>query len=359
MKGAVFLANIVMLLGGPTFAAADADAAAANSANSQWKRDLDARSQRMPSGIVEFEQAVIMFPADGSGTPVGQYLQHVKLGWKGGRLLSVTTNVQRPHVRYVCAFDGHVNQTLTEGAVLLDGTTTRPSFPTGIVRDAAYSLDTDMTDFQPVLLSVQPFHPQLGRISRSNVREINRGPVLDGREMAAINVSGNASSLSQELWLDPQRQHAVVRISKTNSKGRLLSQIDLDCQRTPSGEFLPDSWTIQGFDDNRVLRRQVTATVQRWEFERSLDDDDFRIDFPAGTVVTDVRSDEDYVVKPGNVKRVILSDDRNATYEQWLASESGEAHSSVYVFPLWYGLAIVCVAFVVVGGGFVLRSRWR
>jgi hypothetical protein len=325
-----------------------------------WLGDIENRARRLRTAAVEYEQEVVTFPGEESDEPIGRYGERVSMQWDDGKLLIVIQNSKLRHVRRVCAFDGRLYQMLVEGALLFDGVSTRPTYSSGIIREAGYSGCVTEIEFQPLLLAIQPFHRQLGRIDLASVRELSKKPTLDGRILVALEVRTSRSSPTHhELWLDPERNHALVRIF-TVTKGHILRQSDITHRDVPGEGYLPQHWTIHDLREDGSLWRQVSATIQQWDITGLLEASDFGVQFPAGSVVTDMRTEEDYVVTPGGGRRLILPHETNATYEQWVRTESGQAHGAARGrWPYYWAIAggVVCTLFTAAILAGIVRRR--
>jgi hypothetical protein len=74
------------------------------------------------------------------------------------------------------------------------------------------------------------------------------------------------------------------------------------------------------------LNHLSEINVLAYEINPKTSPEDFTIEFPAGTWVTDEMQGIDYIVRPGGEKRLITMAEKTAqlSYEQLLNSETGE-----------------------------------
>jgi len=138
-------------------------------------------------------------------------------------------------------------------------------------------------------------------------------------------------------WLDPAKDYSLVRFILASPEAIGLQQ---DCiyERSDEGCWVPVEWTTTRFDIKGIPTSINHARVSEYKINPTFAKDEFDITFPPGTVVSDSRPrvkpqrnpherarTADYLVKEDGSEQVITPDERQASYEQILKTESGEA----------------------------------
>jgi hypothetical protein len=143
------------------------------------------------------------------------------------------------------------------------------------------------------------------------------------------------------LWLDNERDYIPVRFCRFTDE-KVSIQIDYFQWASVQSEWLPIEWkrTLTSGD---TVNRSTLAVVQNRSINHAIDGNEFTLDFPVDTLVSDVRNPnkkENYIVREGGQKREISSRELVAaeTYEQLLKSEDsqfgGVSRLLIFVFVL-------------------------
>ena len=129
--------------------------------------------------------------------------------------------------------------------------------------------------------------------------------------------------MSTTLWTDRDQDFAVRRIVVANGK-RVLVQYDIDYAKDAKYGWIPSHWktTVNGSDGK--AKTTVEGSVKSYKINPVIPIAEFRVKFPLGTWVDDENAKESYIVRPNGGKRLILSSESKASYQQLLDSESGK-----------------------------------
>ena len=120
--------------------------------------------------------------------------------------------------------------------------------------------------------------------SRIDAQELSHQGIgdYDGRECLIVGTAGDAG-MTQQLWIDMERDAAVVRVVIRPTKP--VSEIDLTYQETPDG-WLVAGWTRRSFDiTSGELRREEIVVVDEVIPRPLTLDQDFRIEVEPGMYV--------------------------------------------------------------------------
>lgn len=165
-------------------------------------------------------------------------------------------------------------------------------------------------------------------MSPSDSPKIASPGVINGRTCTIIEQ--RFGNFSRVIWVDPGREYAILRYSVMR-RDVPSYQIDGKYIEHDQGGWAPSGWIINswrdGPDGSRVLRLHAEARVTKYEVNPEFAADEFRLEFPVGTIVRDDRVDEDHLVRENGEQRKILRSERRcgAAYEDFVGTETGRA----------------------------------
>src|SRR5258706_10718667 len=111
-------------------------------------------------------------------------------------------------------------------------------------------------------------------------------------------------------------------------KEQIRAKIDISYTRNTNGECIPETWSVLMFYPNGNLQQSMWAKLLSYQTNEAVASNEFEIEFPSGTRVTDARDPKntlEYIVKVGGRKRMILPEEIGATYDQIINTGAGEA----------------------------------
>src|SRR5262249_34976196 len=86
--------------------------------------------------------------------------------------------------------------------------------------------------------------------------------------------------------------------------------------------------------------------LQRWEINSRIGAEEFEVRIPTGALVYQEEPQQQFIQRADGSRRVITPEERGATYEQYLNSESGEALKAKPTFwrwASWVSAALLCL----------------
>jgi hypothetical protein len=258
--------------------------------------------------------------------------------------------------------EGKVLMETPTGGGLIDGTfilkeglwkSFRPKgpdtpYPNGLIAPGELYSQTQNTQMaphlMPLIIVLRPFRYAGIIFDRFPTRYsvVSGKQVLRGRQCTVIREKGERhSGLYNMLWLDNERDYIPVRFCRFTDE-KVSIQIDYFQWASVQSEWLPIEWkrTLTSGD---TVNRSTLAVVQNRSINHAIDGNEFTLDFPVDTLVSDVRNPnkkENYIVREGGQKREISSRELVAaeTYEQLLKSEDsqfgGVSRLLIFVFVL-------------------------
>jgi hypothetical protein len=132
------------------------------------------------------------------------------------------------------------------------------------------------------------------------------------------------------FWIDPARDFLPVRYAETTATREIVRQVDYSSYRQIDGRWLLSGWRnclLSGPSGSASETSDVS--VGEFDLTSEVDDREFEVEFPAGTLVRDRRPPPStYIVRGNGEKRVVQENELAASYEQLLATESGRGLES-------------------------------
>ena len=150
------------------------------------------------------------------------------------------------------------------------------------------------------------------------------------------------------FFLDPNREFVPLRFVES-VRQKPFFQIELRFRSDTKNGIVPDGWTIVYQDDNGGIKTSQVAKVTSFAINDSISNEKFEIEFPPGTWVRDLRSKNEYIVRPDYSRRHITAEELrgNFTYEQLLSSDPGRGSMRFWFVSLNVVLVLVVLAIII------------
>jgi hypothetical protein len=218
---------------------------------------------------------------------------------------------------YVGTFDGKLRKSLHE-----NGGPGRP-YPDGYVQAAERDDDAMNLSLLPLLMTYRAADPKMrGEHDLSQMTLTGRQMTIAGHVCRELQLQHPASSLVDQLWVDPARDCNILRYVKMVGQ-RLGYQINVRYSEDPAAGWAPSGWDfVCTLNDGKLQAAGRVEAVER-EINLAISPDTFDIVFPRGTSVVDLAAGRDYIIKPDGTERVIRKEESGLTYDEVLASDSG------------------------------------
>lgn len=162
-------------------------------------------------------------------------------------------------------------------------------FPSGNIMDEDFcSSAAQNVHIQPILWAFMPLESHGGGFAAKNLRVSSTKGRIDNRDCIIVNQEIGTVDDRVSFWLDPELDYCIVRYDY-KWRGNTLSQIDISYEADTVAGWVPVRWTVTSLEPTGRPYRVIESTVTSYEINPSFADDEFVIDFPAGTIVTDNR----------------------------------------------------------------------
>lgn len=240
----------------------------------------------------------------------------------------------------------------------------KPSYPKGVLTNENKNTEVNNYHCKPILLTYRALHKTMGSIQLGGFEILPTPGLIDDKECIILRDAPSrfGGPYQRTLWLDPKRGFVVLRYATTNSAGVQTIKVDIDYAQDRIHGAVPSSWRIVCRDDNGWLRESSFSTVTEFAINPAIDDNEFRLEFPVNTLVTDRKSrarQQFYVVRENGAKRPVTGEEvAKASYDQILKSETGRAldRQNSIVRYIVFGSAIVGAALLIV---LIVRKVWK
>lgn len=197
-------------------------------------------------------------------------------------------------------------------------------YPRGLIQDSVYASRGFEQDpgIVPVLIAFRPLHPYLStfRMFQKRFRLARGGTPIAGRRCVVAQEHAPAGASRASLFLDPDRDFAIMRMVVQDGNGREGQVFTFDEYREVEGQWVPTRWTARHpgtIDESAVTELSVNGRV---------DPQELHVDFPYGTWVRQVGEANSYIVKANGTRRVVSRrESPGATYDDLLRTESGDS----------------------------------
>jgi hypothetical protein len=264
---------------------------------------------------------------------------------------------------YDCSYDGRdCKQFWPRGAV---------AHPKGVLRSESFNVEMNNVNARPVLMTYRAMSPHVQLPHASELRLLKERAILDGHSCLILEQHPKFGQRRLvTMWVDPDRDYSIVRLLSSAEQKSVL-QLTVNYRHDPDYGFVPVSWEVTRGGSSGDEKQSSSAVVSEYNLNVPIPLDEFRIDFPPGTVVTDQksaaggkRSNEPklYVAKEGDRKRLITNEElAKATYEQLLTSETGEALKPQPFWKSWMPntLTVVVLLLTIIAFWLLLQTRLR
>ncbi len=295
---------------------------------------------------------------EGSAGPPEDVTQNNRLSLQvDGDMMRVWRNAPRWNGKFVprdsmSVFDGKDAKVFYDQAdPAVQGMAT---YRVGFIGIHQYNEDVVDYDLWPILLTYRAIHRDMGRFKQDEWDMTEERGVADGRDCLILRKKG--APIVERCWVDFERDCTVVRYEFiTNYR----FQVDVSYKDVPGLGPVPASWQTVEYPPSGVLQQSNKAEVTGYTINKPLPDDWFHFEFPVGTDVVDHKNKTEYIVRKDGGKRLITEVERlrGATYEQLVATESGQAGLPPSSRKFWWILVALVFATAVLLA-VAVRRRW-
>jgi hypothetical protein len=132
------------------------------------------------------------------------------------------------------------------------------------------------------------------------------------------------SGITTSLLLDPERDFVVMNLARQGT-GDDISRVTFEEYEESNGAWVPKRWNNTFFGVGGVVSTANVSLVSDFELNVPIEPQEFKLEFPRGTWVTEEENSAGYIVKDGGKRRQITGDElvSGATYEDFANSETG------------------------------------
>lgn len=223
---------------------------------------------------------------------------------------------------YTSAFDGDLCKILQEAEE------SRP-YPKGTITNEKRSEDVTTAAVMPILCAFRFLHREMRPLHCDALRVAGEAKLRDRPCILLEEPPQDPPRYAKSsFWVDREREFSILRWSLSSRQGIALRQVDIDYAKDAKAGWVPVRWKSVRQAEGGQVQASWTAEVTEFTINPVLLASEFQLDFPAGTIVQDMRTGGGYIQPEGGQKRMILASEFPATYEELASTESGMAHAS-------------------------------
>lgn len=196
----------------------------------------------------------------------------------------------------------------------------------GYITDKNRNEAVTKLSMKPLLWAFRPMVPSYGNINTINCRIAGKQGMIDERPCIILEepLEGSQKAIRQ-YWVDPGMDFAIRRFVSLK-RNRVSITMDIDYVPDAASAWIPSGWKYTWAKEDGTLARSGSARVTSSVVNPLINPAEFQFEYPPGTIVTDMRSKEDFLVKEDGSRRVITQEEQDVPYERLLNTESGLAH---------------------------------
>ncbi len=341
---------VVLWLGCVSIASSEDDVANMSKIKDSW----ELRTQKVNSAVFKWAETQVANSANSATGPTvtplemtlsfkANKVRFVRKGRYPDELISTDSN------ETIYCFNGDVSKTFIANAVSSDSSV----YPAGFIAHKGKFSEGVSTMLAPLILTFRGLSPELGGIDIAKCK-IGKETIVNEHKCVLIE-STDSTSVSRLYYLDPLLDYCVVKLAIT-VEGKNAVELSVKYGPNEKCGFIPISWeqvtlnTMKG-----TVIRTERAEVKSAVLNVPLEDSQFDITFPSGSLVRDGIAKKQYIVRDDQPPREVLKAElsRGATYPELLKTETGDAGRLTSGSVSNTRIAIVAVATLLV---FVLAA---
>jgi len=250
--------------------------------------------------------------------------------------------------RSLDGFDGREGRSLR--MVLVDD-----EVPVGVIQRDDFNPDGRNAGHAPVAWFCRPALMEMGGFDAGKLDLMSSRMNRDGIECMVL--LDDSFSAHTQVWVAPSLDYNVVGVDVKAGKAsdKTTWEIWVAYDRTADGLVVPKSWVFDAASSSGQKLWHIASTVTDLQVNVPIDEAEFRVEFPATTLVHDLKRDRKYLVDPQGTTHPLNPEATGRTYQQLrtastrVSTESPSAYKRILL-----GLNVVA-AFMIVG--WIVYSR--
>lgn len=241
-----------------------------------------------------------------------------------------------------------------------------------------YGVNQQLTqnEVRPIQFAFRMFHPDWYTFDRAQyeitaqsemVGELSCIRIETARKLLREKAARGRRQLKAVFWVCPEREFSVVRYAAVDDASgaetlgfELRHELDAETKL-----WVPVEWTITNCGRAGEPQETAMSVVEEYAINPIVQDGVFGIELPEDTMVTDVRTGEDYIARRGGEKRIVTRAEllRGATRQDLMQTESGQAalwstgHHELFTSPVTYLWGTVFLL-ILLTTFFAVRRAW-
>jgi hypothetical protein len=232
------------------------------------------------------------------------------------------------------------------------------SLPQGLIhREDVYRQVQDSA-VRPWMRFLRPMTASLSNLDVASLRVTGRTSLIGGQSCLELEIPpAQSGGVAYAYWIDPKWDFVIVR-ETCAVDGTPRWQANVDYATDPELGWRPVGWRFLRTLPSGELVSSRTCVVDSFMLNPPIGADAFTIDFPEGTIVSDLITNQKYAIRNGDKRLITREESMGASYEQIMATESGSAVRAVVEARDWFRASVIVAIAIVV---LLLMGRffWR
>jgi hypothetical protein len=147
----------------------------------------------------------------------------------------------------------------------------------------------------PLRMALCPLRQGIGEFGAVNLVLTDETATIDDHALLVLKAD------SKKLWIDPEKDFLPVK-REDEHREFIDKKIEISYQRDKTHGWVPSSWTTTLLSQTGKITWQDTMTVTEFSINKPVDDSEFKLSLPAGTVIRDYGTGEQRVAQPNAEK---------------------------------------------------------
>jgi hypothetical protein len=179
---------------------------------------------------------------------------------------------------------------------MLDGPTPERTFHQGVIRQDRRHIEFRNLYLQAILMTFRAMTPEMRSFDVTNYEFTGRQAVIRGTNCLELQ-QPPFNDLEERIWVDPAQAFLPLRLVMLQ-RGIITEALDVRYEQNADKEWVPQEWQVILNRSDGRLSTSTIARLTKCELNVAIPIEQFDIEFPAGTYVTDDKNGSRWIVKP-------------------------------------------------------------
>lgn len=226
-------------------------------------------------------------------------------------------------------------------------------FPSAFIKEGSTRAVTQDLRLLPVFLAFRPLDERFRSFAPESLTDTGNVAEFRGEPCHVFETG------SHSLWITTDPRHLPMRyVRRSDDNGVLLTETQVTYTQHGTMWVPETSFTLRfGFDETDVLETR-DARYTHFSMNESIPTSRFHVDFPPGTWVHNLITDESYILRAGRPNRPVLRGEYTGNnYEQLKNSDPPQPPSKNGRWLVWANVALLTLVALGITTRSLLKRR--